>query len=285
MNAFDAAVVDSRYLDVVGHPNWLSRHAPHLIRKFESTRAAYRLAGLAASPAELDHLVLENFRFVWSYYGQFSQLLLSPRRKVLQRGFEVDGLPALSSSLASGRGAILVTPHLGDFDLAGSWLAQRSGLPVIVVVDTVSPRSRQFFFDSCRRRAGVRIRHVSETRLEDLADDLEHGSLLVLMIDRQVDGPTIEVPFFDRSASISVAPYLLARHCDVPVFAGGATRVANRPAVGHLVPAFDPANEDLEAKEATATLARHLEQLIRRAPAQWHIPTDLDELPWLSDAR
>jgi KDO2-lipid IV(A) lauroyltransferase len=285
VNTFQDTIASPRGLDDAARLAWISRHAPRFVEKFESTREAYDQAGLAATPAELDRLVLENFRYVWSYYARFGQLLLHARRKELQCGFEVDGLPALRRSLSRGRGAILVTSHLGDFDLAGSWLAQQAGLPVVTVVDTVTPRVRQLFFDSCRRRAGIKLRYESETRLEELADDLRRGSLLVLMADRRVRGPAVQVRFFGHPASISMVPHLLAQRCSAPIFAGATTWIPGNRTVGHLVEVFDPTRDDAQANTTMAVVIRHFERLIRGAPAQWHIPADLGELPWRSPVR
>jgi lauroyl/myristoyl acyltransferase len=285
VNTFPTTVAAARDADDSVRHAWVTRHAPRLIEKFERTREAYNQAGLAATPRELDRLVLENFRYVWSYYARFGQLRFQPRRESLRRGFAVDGLVTLRDSLSRGRGAILVSSHLGDFDLAGSWLAEHAGLPVVTVVDTVTPRVRQRFFDSCRRKSGVRLRHESETRLDDLAEDLGGGCLLVLMVDRRVRGPSVEATFFDRPASISMVPYLLARRCGAPLFVGGTTWAGDGQSAGRVVEIFDPTRGDAGADATMATAIQHLEVLIRSAPAQWHIPADSGELPWQQPGR
>lgn len=280
MSSLVTPVPDRRTLEGTGRVPWAGRLSSRLVRKFAATRCAYERARLAKGERELDRLVRENVDYTFRYYARFAQLSIASRRSRLQRAFDVDGLPLLLDALAAGNGAILLTAHLGDFDLAGSWLAQIARIPVTTVVDTVSPRLRQSFFDHCRSRGGIALRHEADTRLRDLEDDLKRGRLLVLMADRRVQGPAIEVPFFGAPALFSSVPYLLSLRTGAPILTGAAIATSAGPTVGRIT---SVRGADLDApgpREAMAGVAREIEGLIRACPGQWHIPTDLDQLVW-----
>jgi len=100
------------------------------------------------------------------------------------------------------------------------------------------------------------------------------------MLDRRVRGPAAEVPFFGSSALLSIAPYLLSIRTGAPILTGAATFTPEGSPQGRITSVHGPEIQRLGPQATTAAIARQIENLIRSSPAQWHIPTDPQQLPW-----
>src|SRR5437773_817633 len=72
------------------------------------------------------------------YMVDLLRLPRSQPNEVLAK-FEAYGLEHIEEALAPGRGLVLVTAHIGNWDLAGAFLAAQ-GYPVNVIVETLQPR-------------------------------------------------------------------------------------------------------------------------------------------------
>jgi lauroyl/myristoyl acyltransferase len=243
--------------------------------KFEATRRAYASAGIAASCA------LENVEFVWRYYGRLALLLWSPYRRRLQRNACARGTGRLSRALAGGRGsAVIVSCHLGEMELAGSWLTECTGREVVAVVDEVTPRVRQVFFDSVRGACGIVLRRQADTSLMELCRDLDAGRIVLLMLDRRSTSPSVPTSFMGRRTLLSLVPWLLAVRAEAPVLAAWTQRSPGGGTTLHFgAPSTARECRALGARATIQRLASDLELAIFAAPSQWHIPADLAQLP------
>lgn len=251
------------------------------IEKFATTRFAYGLAQLADSNREVEELVRANALHTWRYYRHFFQLCDSEKRSKLQRSISVLNLDLLSQALARGRGAILASAHLGDFDLAGSWLSQVLGIPVVVVVNQISPRPRQALFSHARRSAGITTRFDDETCLGDLEGDLERGHIVVVMLDRRPRTGAIHVDFFGSTAVASVAPWVLSGRTGAPILTGAMKTMSSSARVAKFLATYEAQSTELPSlQEGTQQLIDDIESLVRWAPQQWHVPTQRGQLLW-----
>lgn len=248
--------------------------------KLATTRTAYAMAGLAGTAAELDALVAANLRFTLDYYRRLPSLSSSRRRRALQATIEPLRPERLTAALALGRGAILTSVHLGDFDLAGSWFAQVLGAGFVVPVRRIPSPVRQRFYDRARRHCGFLLRRHGDVTLTSLAGELSEGRLVVTMLDRRPMGATIPVSFFGRAAAVSAAPLALARRTGAPIvpaatWGDAAGRRRLWFGAPRTVEAAGPS-----AAELAQPLVLELEWAIRQAPEQWHVPAQLSQLAW-----
>jgi lauroyl/myristoyl acyltransferase len=197
----------------------------------------------------------------------------------MRRDTEVVGYHGLSRSLEDGGGAVLVSAHLGELEVAATWLTEVAKREVVAVVDTVSPWWRQLFFDTVRRACGVQLRRQAEVTLEELAADLAAGRIVLLMLDRRCRSATVEASFMGRQADLPAAAWALSVKAGAPVLTGTTVRSAGG---GCTLRFGDPRDgRRFGAGGLIRALAADLEAEIRRAPAQWHVPADLRQLPFL----
>jgi KDO2-lipid IV(A) lauroyltransferase len=235
-----------------------------------------------ADEGEIEVNVRANLAFSWRYYGCLFLLMVAPLRRRLKATVDVEGVAHLDEALRSGRGAVLASAHIGDFELMGAWLAQSFDARVVVPVAEVRPRVRQRFFDRVRRSCGLTLVRETDLELRHLVSELRTGSLVVLMLDRHPGSPGLSMDVLGKPAAVSRAGCVLAKRADVAVIPiAGELRTDGRRVL-HIAEPLWP-TEDVRGRPAEALMAAvwaPLEELIRARPEQWHLPADSLQLPW-----
>ena len=150
----------------------------------------------------------------------------SPER-VIERTPNPSGGEPLREALSSGRGAILLTGHLGNWELAGAAVAAR-GVPLAAVA--VRQANRLFDDDLMRNRArlGISVIRRGDAPL-DVIRTLRAGRVVGLVADQNVRRGGLFVDFLGTPASTARGPALLALRANVPLFLGTCVALAGEP--------------------------------------------------------
>ena len=122
----------------------------------------------------------------------------------------------LDDALALGRGAIIATAHLGDWELLAARLVRRGHTGAVVGLRRAHDPS-SMWIENARARHGVRTIPQSAPPRE-LLEVLARGGVLGILCDlnaRRLDG--IDLPFFGRPARTLTAPAALARASRAPI--------------------------------------------------------------------
>lgn len=133
---------------------------------------------------------------------------------------------ALRGAVSEGPGAIVVTGHLGNWELAGAVLSGL-GLPVTAVVKRQADARFHRHLESLRRRLGVEPVGMSEAG-RALPRALDRGRVVALVADQDAGHRGIFVPFLGRPASTFRGPARLALEHGVPLVFGGLVREGRR---------------------------------------------------------
>ena len=247
-------------------------------RKFAATKILAADFGLVG-PDKPRALVRANAVFVWSYYLRLLRLSSRRRRDRAYRRVVVRGEENLHSAVGRGRGVLLLSVHLGDFDLGGGWLAERCGVTPVVCTRPLRPAWRHFLFSAARRRLGIILRDADETRIETLETDLHRNCAVLVMLDRRPRGLGSPSRILDRPSVVPHAIGALAARTGAPLVAAASWRGRNGETLVWFGEPATAAGPD-QAMAHIASAADCLSQLIRAHPEQWHVPADLDELSW-----
>lgn len=178
-----------------------------------------------------------------------------------------EGEHHLDAALAAGRGVVLLTAHLGNWELAGRLLSARGGRTAHVVLSAEQDRALEHYL----RRDGPQLRFVTRhhaTSTLGLLAALRRAELVAMQADRPTGGRgDVLVPFFGEPAAFPLGPFVLARATGaavVPAFcvmtAGGRYRLEVDPPIW-----VKPGEE----QTALATTVAALERVIRAYPTQW----------------
>ena len=114
----------------------------------------------------------------------------------------VDGKERLLGTLASGRGAVLPLPHMGNWDHAGAWIIAEGAPGFTTVAERLKPESLARRFFAFREGLGFEVLPATGgvQRFGILAQRLRAGGLVCLPADRDITGSGIEVDFFGAKA-------------------------------------------------------------------------------------
>ncbi len=184
---------------------------------------------------------------------------------------EVTARPGAAESLMGiGGGRILVTAHMGNWEVGGLYLGRILG-PHCIVGFPESDPGVDAFREAKRRTVGhrtIRVRQDLSTPFE-LRRLLEEGGSIVVLADRSVDRDCVRVAFRGRPALFLRSPALLsaltgATVVPVAVVAEGAGRYSahvGTPAV---------AESALSAGELMQGVADFFGGILEQYPDQWY---------------
>jgi len=254
---------------------WLGRRLGSLAwlvdRRHRVVAEANVQRALGLDPGKARALVHRLYRNMGANTTEDLMLARTLRRKPLTDFSEMEGSEHIQAALARGRGAIVITAHLGNWELGGFGIAHMAG-SVLVVARQLSNPHVEAYLQRWRRQAGLAVvdrrgalRHVVR-RLRD-------GGCVAMLIDQNQRRGGVFVPFFGRLASTVPSAASIALKYDVPVLAGYTYRVgAGAFHCFHLDPPFElirTGDHDADVVANTAQFTRRLEEVIRRHPDQW----------------
>ncbi|MBI2894315.1 MAG: lysophospholipid acyltransferase family protein [Deltaproteobacteria bacterium] len=186
---------------------------------------------------------------------------------------ETDGDRILGEALSRGRGGVMVTAHLGNWELIGR-LVCRKGFPITVAMARERNESVRGFVEWHRGQEGVEIVYTDGSVFGalDMLRVLRANRILALQLDRPSggDGDRV-VPFFGVPTRFPLGPFLLAQAAGAPVLpvftflAGHHRYVVEQGDIGVVGRKGGVA----AAQAALDSTVRMLEDAVRRHPDQW----------------
>jgi KDO2-lipid IV(A) lauroyltransferase len=195
------------------------------------------------------------------------------------RVFTVDaeGQESWRELAADEPGPILVTAHMGAWEVGSMLSSSREARRVHVVREAeTDPRAQRFIEGLIRRCGGeLYITHFAEDPQlgMDLLDALRRGEVVALQGDRpRSGGRTVEARLFGRSFPLPLGPAALARAAGapiVPVFIFRQGRLRYRCVLRPAIRVAQTGDRQRDLREAMERFASDLEAAIRREPHQW----------------
>jgi len=242
----------------------LSRAVPAERRAVRSNLARV-LPG--SPPRELDRRVSETFANFGAFFADLLTLNRQPAAALGAYVASAEGEHHLDAALAAGRGVVLLTAHLGNWEFAGRLLSSRGRRTAHVVLSAEQDQAleRYLRLDSPQLRFVTR-RHATSTL--GLLAALRRAELVAMQADRPTGGRgDAIVPFFGEPAAFPIGPFVLARAAGAAVVTafcamapGGRYRLEIDPPIW-----VKPGEET----SALATTVAALERVIRAYPTQW----------------
>ena len=217
-----------------------------------------------------DHLSRRT-RGVFKSYGRYwaETLWVRPRRiSEVDANLEIEGLEHLQEAARSGTGAIIVLPHLGNWEYA-ALSGRRAGIEILAVAERLGNRRLTRWFTSLRSQFGITVVLASRASMRAIEAGLARGAAVALLCDRDLSGRGVQTEFFGEDTTLPAGPAALALRTGAPLLLAGSYFT---PKGHHLVLqrlALPPGTRDVAG--VTGLIAQGLEQVIRHAPEQWHL--------------
>lgn len=179
----------------------------------------------------------------------------------------------LASTLEKGRGAVVLTGHLGNWDLAAADLRKYGRAVTVVMAHEANPSTHEYV-KRMREGHDIRVVYSDESVFSSLhlVRALRANHIVAMQLDRtNPNGRTLELPFFGVPARFSAGPFHLARVAGAPIIPCFAPRIGVR----HYEIRFGGVHEapDRSRRSAiesvAASVVTSFEAIVREHPCQW----------------
>jgi lauroyl/myristoyl acyltransferase len=178
----------------------------------------------------------------------------------------LSGRDHLEAALARGRGVIMATPHMGSWDMAGSY-AGALGYHIAAVTERF-PGSLNDAVVRTRRRYGLNVIMLGRAAVRQLTDALRANHIVALLCDLE-QGPGVEVRFFGRRAIVPGGPAALALKTGAELVP--ACQYATTQGRHHIHLDLPLAVREGDTKEQLMQrVIDRFEHHIRERPEQWY---------------
>ncbi len=193
--------------------------------------------------------------------------------------FDVHGADPLLAALSSRRGALVVTAHVGNFELCQILATTYTAARINVLIHTANTVRFNAMLERRRladRLCMIPVDGLSPSTAALLAQRIDAGELVAIAGDRLLAGSSSDAlltPFLGAPAAFPLGPYALAAALGCPLFALFATRRGERYRIGvELLAERVILPRGARAAAARPLLERYvalLEAECRAAPLQW----------------
>ncbi|GAA4598225.1 phosphatidylinositol mannoside acyltransferase [Planotetraspora phitsanulokensis] len=253
------------------------------VRRLESNLA--RVVGGAASDPAVRELSRAGMRSYFRYWMEAFRLPSMDRDRILSETRDVDG-HFIFDNVDKGRGAVIALPHMGNWDLAGAWLAHK-GYPFTTVMERLRPESLYERFFAYRESLGMEVLPLtskgggSAMAFGTLAKRLREGRAVCLPAERDLTASGVEVDFFGARTRMVAGPALLAIQTGAALlpavlwFEGKGWGIR----IYEEIPVPVEGSRQEKVIAMTQSLASVFEKGIAEHPEDWHMLQRL----WLDD--
>ena len=198
-------------------------------------------------------------------FVEIAYLLLRPAPRVLSLIRETQGLELLEKP--AGQGLIVLSPHLGAWEMAGLFLSTRGPTTTLYKPQPLADE----LVRQARGRAGAHLVPTDQTGIRHLLQGLRRGEFLGILPDQEPkeDKGCVFAPFFGVPALTMLLVNRLARRTGAAVVFLFARRLPwGRGFALHCLPA-PPGVDSADEVEAAAALNQGVEACVALCPEQY----------------
>jgi predicted LPLAT superfamily acyltransferase len=219
---------------------------------------------------------LRTYRVFWNFAWtitdnmRFRELRVSP-------DWEFVGREHFEQLQSHPGGAIILTAHMGNYDLGAHLFAERSGRQIVMIRAPETDAQTREFEESHAARTASELKIDFSTRSSDLALDLLHalqrGEIIAIQGDRVTPGiSALPATLFGKSMQVPAGPFALSMAARVPIYPLFIMRRGRRRYRLVTAKPFEVTRTRDRAaafEEAVQRWTAELEQVIRESWFQW----------------
>ncbi|MES2568614.1 MAG: lysophospholipid acyltransferase family protein [Verrucomicrobiota bacterium] len=184
------------------------------------------------------------------------------------------GIENLEQALALGKGVILVTAHLGNWEMGATLLALR-GMPMSIITLEEPTNELTRWREERRRQLGIKTITVGpghDFAFVEMIQALRRNEILAMLVDRPYEGTGTPVELFGGKTDFSTGPALLWQYTGspvVPAFVLQNPRGRYVSFADPIIPLEGGADARTALQANTQRIATYFETVIRDHPEQW----------------
>lgn len=219
---------------------------------------------------------------IYSNYYIFGQTILD--KVALLSGVKTkltinyDGENYLDEIAAGGKGGILLSAHIGNWEIAGQLLNRLNTTFNILMYENEHENIKNYL-DDVEKKKNVKIIAIKEGdmgHIIELHNAFKNNELVVMHGDRFRDNAkTVEATFLNKTAKFPAGPFIMAAKFGVPVSVVFAVKesdthyhfFASKPIQNKRTRNEEQMNEVIHG--LMETYIRDVERMVHRYPEQW----------------
>ena len=221
--------------------------------------------------------IFRTYRVFWNFAWTIADKVRFKECRVVP-DWEFVGMEHFSSLQAHEGGAIILTAHMGNYDLGAHLFAELSDREIVMVRAPETDPETHKFEEALDHRTGASALKIDfSTRASELALDLleslRNGNIIAIQGDRVTGSiSTLQTTLFGKSMRVPAGPFALSMSARVPIYPLFIVRLGRRRYRLVVSAPFNVTRtrdrEEAFAR-AVAEWTRELERTIRAAWYQW----------------
>ncbi len=214
------------------------------------------------------------FRNVALYYADMAYLPRLDVDHLFHKRMVVHGLhERLVPAAESGKGVIMMSAHFGNPELAGQGLIP-NGVRVFALTEPLQPPRLSRMLDRMRSGKGHTFAPVSVGNVKRVMRTLKQGGVVVLMGDRDIEGPRMRVPFMGTETSMPTGPIEVALRTGavvIPCFTMRKGRYGIEAFCEEPLELEKTGDFQQDVRSGTLKFLERFEKWLRADPGQWAV--------------
>jgi KDO2-lipid IV(A) lauroyltransferase len=216
----------------------------------------------------------KNIASLFIKLGQtFLEMLYMPvlTPKTIRQYATMDNRHYLVDAVSQGRGVVILTAHMGNWEWLGASLALE-GFPLAAVIKRQPNDQHTRILNEYRELVGIEIFARGTTELVSAARALKKGKMLGFLADQDAGTSGLFIEFLGKMSSTPTGPAVFAKKFKAPIVPAFIVR---KPEGGHKVLLLEPfyyedtGNEAEDTYKMTAKMSGIIEDIIRQYPDEW----------------
>lgn len=211
--------------------------------------------------------ILKVFETYTRYY--FEVLMLPFMSPGFLKKVEVRGLEQLETALQNKKGVIILTSHIGNWDLAGAVMAQYS--PYFgAVAEKLENKALFNFFTRTRQKKEVNVIASTHSAFRNIKKSLleKNGQgVVAILADRDMSGHGVPVTLFGKPTTIPQGPIEIAKETGTVLLPGALYYRGDDCYAKGFGPIIYSQSDSIEA--IAQKVAIGVEKIISENPTQW----------------
>lgn len=221
------------------------------------------------SPEEIRGIVRQMYANLGMNMAELMRFPRTPAEE-LTAAVELSGEERLREALARGKGVIVLTAHIGNWDLLCTvW--PRLGYPLTVITKDIKGGVVNDFWMDARRRFGLRFVPAHNSYRACLTALKKNETVGFILDQNMIRAEGVFVDFFGRPACTTPGLAYMSAHSGAPVVPIFLIRGEKGRHQVRILPLIEPPpdRKPETIREFTQKYTSILEQVIREHPDQW----------------
>ena len=219
--------------------------------------------------------IKERAKIIFQHFGitilELVQMTCMSKQQIISK-VRIEGQEILTEALVRQKGVVVVTAHLGNYEMAAQSIPCILGIPLASVAKQMRNPWINRVIHNMRTRFGNKIIY-KKGALPEMTQKLRQGLVVTILMDisRRFDG--VEVEFFGHRATATPSAALLGLRCKSPIVPAFSHRNRKGELIVQIespieIQRTDNLRKDL--KTNTQLITDRIERAVRNYPDQWN---------------